>query len=88
VAAQPSVLRGSWIRDLGLRFGSVAAASRLSAWEYCERDVDEAGRQACGWTCISVLGQTTRRPDRHDGCIAIADDLADVAGLRRLALVS
>jgi hypothetical protein len=29
--------------------------------ECCEREVDEAGRQACGCTCISVLGQTTRR---------------------------
>ncbi len=29
--------------------------------EYCEREVDQAGRQAYGCACISVLGQTTRR---------------------------
>jgi hypothetical protein len=29
--------------------------------EYCEREVDQAGRQAYACACISVLGQTTRR---------------------------
>jgi hypothetical protein len=52
-------------RSSGCSASTSGAARSQSAswWRHSRRcsEVDEAGRQACGCTCISVLGQTTRR---------------------------